>query len=210
MEQALRAGGALRVVGMDEVGVGSWCGAVVAAAVLLPSELTELEGVRDSKALSPAQRERAFKVIRSTAVRVGIGAASVAEIDQLNIYEATHLAMRRALAKIGGHDHVLLDGNPIRGFEQHIGPYTAVVGGDAKSLSIAAASVVAKVTRDRLMARLARCHPQYGWERNAGYGSPQHQQALAEHGVTGFHRRSYAPIRLLLEQAAALERSPLA
>ena len=114
-----------------------------------------IPGVRDSKTLSAVQRERLAPLIRRAAVAVGVGAASVREIDQINIYHATHLAMRRAIARVGGHDHVLVDGNRIAGFEAHVGPYTAIVDGDAKVYSIACASVVAKVVRDRMMSRLA-------------------------------------------------------
>ena len=110
-----------------------------------------IPGVRDSKTLSAAQRERLAPLIRARAVAVGVGAASVREIDQLNIYHATHLAMRRAIARVGGHDHVLVDGNRIVGFEAQVGPYSNIVDGDAKVYSIACASVVAKVVRDRMM-----------------------------------------------------------
>ena len=118
-----------------------------------------IPGVRDSKTLSAAQRERLAPIIRARAVAVGVGAASVREIDQLNIYHATHLAMRRAIARLGGHDHVLVDGNRITGFEAQVGPYTNIVDGDAKVYSIACASVVAKVVRDRMMALLAARYP---------------------------------------------------
>src|ERR671910_1444922 len=151
-----------RVVGVDEVGVAPTCGAVVAAAVIMRPGCHRISGVRDSKTLSPGQRERLAPVIRKRAVAVGVGAASVAEIDRLNIYHATHLAMRRAVARVGEYDHVLIDGNRITGFENHVGPYTAIVDGDAKVYTIACASVVAKVVRDRMMALLAVRYPGYG------------------------------------------------
>ena len=122
--------------------------------------------------------------MRRRALAVGVGAASVAEIDRLNIYHATHLAMRRALLRLGGHDHVLVDGLAIAGFEAEVGPYDAIVDGDAHVYSIACASIVAKVVRDCLMARLAVRHPGYGWERNAGYATAEHRAAMSMLGVT--------------------------
>ncbi len=187
--------GRARVVGVDEVGVAPTCGPVVAAAVVMRPGCRRIPGVRDSKTLSAAQRERLAVVIRRRALAVGVGAASVNEIDRLNIYHATHLAMRRAIAHVGEHDHVLVDGLRIRGFEESVGPYTAIVDGDALCYSIACASVVAKVVRDRLMARLSVRHPGYGWERNAGYHTAEHRAAIRALGVTVFHRRSFAPIQ---------------
>ncbi len=184
-----------RVVGVDEVGVAPTCGPVVAAAVVMPRDCHRIPGVRDSKTLSATQRERLAAIIRRRAVVVGVGAASVDEIDRLNIYHATHLAMRRAIARVGEHDHVLVDGLRIRGFEDEVGPYTAIVDGDALCYSIACASVVAKVVRDRLMERLSARYPGYGWERNAGYATLEHRTAIRALGVTPFHRRSFAPIQ---------------
>src|SRR5215207_2543474 len=158
-ERSLWRSGAARVVGVDEVGVAPTCGAVVAAAVIMRPGCHRIPGVRDSKTLSAAQRERLAPLIRSRAVAVGIGAASVREIDQLNIYHATHLAMRRAIARVRGHEHVLVDGNRIAGFQAAVGPYTNIVDGDARVYSIACASVVAKVIRDRMMAKLAARYP---------------------------------------------------
>jgi ribonuclease HII len=197
-ERALWNEGLTRVVGVDEVGVAPTCGAVVAAAVIMKPGCHRIPGVRDSKTLSAGQRERLAPIIRRRAVAVGVGAASVREIDQLNIYHATKLAMRRAIARIGGHDHVLIDGNRITGFEQHVGPYTAIVDGDAKVYSIACASVVAKVVRDRMMARLAARYPAYGWERNQGYATREHRIAIREHGLTPFHRRSFLALQRTL------------
>src|SRR6478752_7947390 len=147
--------GLTRVAGVDEVGVAPTCGAVVAAAVIMKPGCHRIPGVRDSKTLSMAQRERLAPIIRSRAVAVGVGAASVREIDQLNIYHATHLAMRRAIARSGGHDHVIVDGKRIVGFEAQVGRYSNVIDGDAKVYTVACASVVAKVVRDRMTARLA-------------------------------------------------------
>jgi ribonuclease HII len=145
--------------------------------------------------LSRAQRERLFPLIMRRALAVGIGAASVAEIDRINIYHATNLAMRRAICRVEGREHVLIDGLRVHGLEQHVGSYTAIVRGDAKCYSIAAASIVAKVIRDRLMDRLAMRHPHYGWEHNAGYATLAHRQGIEEHGITPFHRRSFARVK---------------
>src|SRR5215470_14111819 len=204
-ERRLWNDGHARVAGVDEVGVAPTCGAVVAAAVIMKPGCHRIPGVRDSKTLSMAQRERLAPIIRSRAVAVGVGAASVREIDQLNIYHATHLAMRRAIARVGGHDHVLVDGNRIVGFEQMVGPYTAIVDGDAKCYTIACASVVAKVIRDRMMARLAARYPGYGWERNQGYATLEHRTAIRALGLTPFHRRSF----LALQRTLAGDQLPL-
>jgi ribonuclease HII len=165
----------------------------------MPPNCHRIEGVRDSKTLSAAQREALEPQIRRRALAVGVGAASVTEIDRLNIYHATHLAMRRALARIGEHDHVLVDGLRIAGFEAAVGPYDAIIDGDALVYSIACASIVAKVVRDRLMARLAVRHPGYGWEHNAGYATAEHRAAMASLGITAFHRRSFITTRRALE-----------
>ncbi len=189
--------GLLRIAGVDEVGVAPTCGAVVAAAVIMPPYCKRIPGVRDSKTMSALQRERLAPVIRRRAVAVGVGAASVADIDQLNIYHATHLAMRRAIARLGGHDHVLVDGLHIAGFEAQVGPYTAIVDGDALVYSIACASVVAKTVRDRMMAKLAVRYPQYGWERNAGYATLEHRTAIRQFGLTPHHRSSWQALQVL-------------
>ncbi len=188
------------VVGVDEVGRGPLAGPVLAAACLftdgLPDEVAVL--VDDSKKLSHARRERAYAAFRPHA-RIALGAASVAEIDRLNILGATHLAMARAVARLGiGPCHLLIDGNrapPARLLPRGCRA-TAVVGGDGRSLSIAAASIYAKIVRDRLMQRLAIRHPAYGWARNAGYGTEEHRMAIARVGVTRHHRMSFRPLRL--------------
>jgi ribonuclease HII len=190
--------GAIRVVGVDEVGVAPTCGAVVAAAVIMRPHARRIPGVRDSKTLSALQRERLAPLIRRRAVAIGVGAASVREIDTINIYHATHLAMRRAIGRLGGHDHVLVDGNRIAGFEAAVGPYTAIVDGDARCYSIACASVVAKVIRDRMMALLAARYPGYGWERNQGYATREHRDAIRRLGLTPFHRRSFLALQRTL------------
>ena len=197
-ERRLWNEGLVRIAGVDEVGVAPTCGAVVAAAVIMKPGCHRIPGVRDSKTLSMAQRERLAPIIRKRAVAIGVGAASVTEIDRLNIYHATHLAMRRAIARVGGHEHVLVDGNRIAGFEAQVGPYTNIVDGDAKVYSIACASVVAKVVRDRMMAKLAVRYPGYGWEHNQGYATRDHRAAIREFGLTPFHRRSFLALQRTL------------
>ncbi|MEO5918914.1 MAG: ribonuclease HII [Candidatus Limnocylindrales bacterium] len=198
IERPFWQAGVRRIAGVDEVGVAPTCGAVVAAAVIVRPNSRRIPGVRDSKTLSAAQRERLAPEIRRRAIAVGLGAASVGEIDRLNIYHATHLAMRRAIARLGGHDHVLVDGNRIAGFEAQVGPYTAIIDGDAQSYSIACASVVAKVVRDRMMAMLAVRYPGYGWERNQGYATLEHRQAIRRLGLTPFHRLSFLALQRTL------------
>jgi ribonuclease HII len=197
-ERRLWNAGLTRVVGVDEVGVAPTCGPVVAAAVIMAPGCHRIPGVRDSKTLSMAQRDRLAPVIRRRAVAIGVGAASVREIDQLNIYHATHLAMRRAIARVGGHEHVLVDGNRIVGFEAQVGPYSNIVDGDAKVYSIACASVVAKVVRDRLMTMLSARYPGYGWEHNQGYATADHRAAIRAMGLTPFHRRSFLALQRTL------------
>ena len=179
--------------------MGALCAPVVAAAVLVRPHCHKIRGVRDSKTLSARQREAVVGQIKRRVVAWGVGAASVAEIERLNIYHAAHLAMRRALRRNDGYEHVLVDGRKITGFEQHVGPYTAIVDGDASSYAIACASIIAKVTRDRLMSRLAVRYPGYGWEHNAGYTTRDHVAALRDLGLTVHHRRTYARIRAMLD-----------
>jgi ribonuclease HII len=182
-----------RVVGVDEAGRGPLAGPVIAAAVLLP-EGCRVKGAADSKALSRIVRERLFPEIRRSALAVGIGAASVREIDALNILQATSLAMDRALRALRiSPDHVVVDGLPVPNVSW---AHEAIVGGDAKVHSVACASIVAKVIRDQLMRRLARRHPAYGWDRNMGYGTAEHLQILREEGPTPHHRRSFRGTQL--------------
>ena len=182
-----------RVAGVDEAGRGPLAGPVVAAAVIF-SGAAAPPGIDDSKKLRPAAREALFAAIMESA-EVGIGQASVAEIDRLNILQATFLAMRRALAALAPPPgHALIDGNRLPpGLPC---PATTIVKGDSHSLSIAAASIIAKVTRDRLMLDLAAAHPGYGWERNMGYGTAAHLSGLARLGPTPHHRLSFAPVRV--------------
>lgn len=195
VERAHWGEGRTCIVGADAVGVACLSGPVLAAAVVMPPYARRIPGVRDSKQLSRAQRERLAPLIRRRAVAIGLGAASVAEIDRLNIYHATNLAMRRAICRVREREHVLIDGLRVHRFEDQVGPYTALVKGDARCYSIAAASIVAKVVRDRLMDRLATRYPHYGWEHNAGYATLDHRRGIESHGITPFHRRSFARVR---------------
>ncbi|MBP6735947.1 MAG: ribonuclease HII [Rhodobacteraceae bacterium] len=188
--------GLFPVCGVDEVGRGPLAGPVTAAAVILdPARIPQ--GLADSKTLTAARRERLFDQIAACA-RVSIAHATVQEIDALNILRASHLAMERAVAGLGPVAHALIDGNLIPAGLK--GRAEAIVKGDAKCLSIAAASIMAKVTRDRLMVDLAQQHPGYGWEGNAGYPTKAHLQALLDLGVTPWHRRSFAPVHKILYQ----------
>jgi ribonuclease HII len=181
------------VAGVDEAGCAPLAGPVVAAAVILDRAKFP-RGIDDSKVLPAAAREAICARLYKVAV-IGVGMASVEEIDQLNIYWARMLAMSRAVDALGlDPAMVLVDGNRCPRWER---PSVAIVDGDAKCRSIAAASIVAKVTRDRIMKDHARAHPGYGWERNMGYPTPEHQRALRELGPTPLHRRSFAPVRQL-------------
>lgn len=191
------ATGFARVAGIDEVGRGPLAGPVTAAAVILnPDDIPA--GLNDSKKLTAARREVLFEEIMARAT-VCVAHASVAEIDALNILRASHLAMERAVAGLAiAPDHLLIDGNLIpRGLV--IGA-TAIIKGDTKSLSIAAASIGAKVTRDRLMCDLDAQFPGYGWAENAGYPTKHHLSALLNLGVTPWHRRSFKPVHNILYQ----------
>ena len=182
------------VAGVDEAGRGPWAGPVVAAAVILdPARIPS--GIADSKVLMPEEREAIFPRIMATA-HVGIGIADVFRIDRDNILNATLWAMAEAVAALKERPGlVLIDGNRAPRLAV---PARTIVKGDSRCLSIAAASIVAKVTRDRLMVELGRAFPDYGFERHKGYGTPEHQAALARHGVTEHHRRSFKPVQLAL------------
>jgi ribonuclease HII len=198
LEQSLWCAGIREVVGVDEAGMGPIAGPVVAAAVRLNPKTPMIHGIRDSKTLSAERREYFLAEIFASAAAVGVGAASVDEIGRFNVRRASHLAMARALRRVGQYDHVLIDGNPIR--DVALGSHTTIVDGDATSYSIACASVVAKVWRDQLMVKLSLFCPGYGWERNAGYATEQHLVALRTHGLTPYHRRDYAPVRDYLQE----------
>ena len=201
MERELRDARGPLLAGVDEVGRGPLAGPVLACAIVMPPDARAIRGVDDSKELTGPEREKLARRIRERAMGIGIGAASVREIDRINIYHASVLAIRRAIRRLPVRpDHVLIDGNPIRSLGVE---HTAVVGGDACCHSIACASIVAKVTRDRLMRALARRHPHYHWETNVGYGTADHHAGLASHGITPHHRRSFSPVQLALALAVA-------
>lgn len=198
IERDLRVEKGPLLAGVDEVGRGPIAGPVVACAVIMPAETRAIAGVDDSKRLTHDQRVRLAVKIRERAVAFSLGAASVREIDRINIYQASVLAMRRALDRLEVRpDHVVIDGRPMRTLPI---PHTAVVHGDARCFSIACASILAKVTRDLLMTRLAVRYPQYIWDHNAGYTTREHVAGLTSHGITPHHRRSFCRISdLLLE-----------
>src|SRR3954463_8052454 len=198
IERDLRRDKGPLLAGVDEVGRGPIAGPVVPCAVIMPPDTRAIAGVDDSKRLTHEQRVRLAAKIRERAVAFALGAASVREIDTINIYQASVLAMRRALERLKvAPDHVVIDGRRMRTLPI---PHTAVVHGDARCFSIACASIVAKVTRDLLMTRLAKRYPHYIWEHNAGYTTRAHVTGLTLHGITPHHRRSFCRISdLLLE-----------
>ncbi len=194
-ESALWAQGRKSVAGLDEVGRGPLAGPVVAAAVVFAPGQLSIEHLRDSKLMTAAGRERVAREVRSQALAWTVAAASVREIDRVNIRRATALAMRRALARLPiVPDYVLLDGRPL----PEIGrAHEAVVGGDRACQSIAAAAVLAKCVRDRLMVLLAQRYPAFGWEENKGYATRAHLDALERDGPTPHHRTSFSPVAQL-------------
>jgi ribonuclease HII len=200
LELSLLAGGFEIIAGIDEAGRGALAGPVVAAAVALPlreSGLARtLQGVQDSKVLTPSARQRAFSAIQSAALGLAVGSASNIEVDRLGLLPATRLAMNRALEKLEPQPlHLLLDYMLLPEDER---PQTSQAKADAKSLSVAAASIIAKVTRDSLMVESDQQFPEYGFARHKGYGTSQHRQALAQLGPCALHRRSFAPVAAAL------------
>jgi ribonuclease HII len=189
-----------RVAGVDEAGCGPLAGPVVAAAAILPSRWMEtglpagLAGLNDSKQLTEAQREKYFQFItRCGEIEFGIAEIDAAVIDEINILQATHRAMNGALAQLNASPpHALVDGRPVKTLRV---PQTAIVKGDARSCSIAAASVLAKVTRDRLMREFHAQFPEYGFAEHKGYGTARHLAAIAKHGACAIHRKSFAPLK---------------
>ena len=204
-EQALWARGLRAVAGLDEAGRGAWAGPVVAGAVVLPPErddlLAALDGVRDSKLCSARQREALYPVVLEVAAAAGVGVASAREVEALNVVGATRLAMARALEALAAQAPTLL----IRGATLRLPavhpPQHSFKEGEKVSLSIAAASILAKVTRDRLLVELDAQYPGYGFAQHKGYGTAYHQQMLARHGPCDIHRRTYTPIRASLFDA---------
>jgi ribonuclease HII len=195
IERDLRTEHGPLIAGVDEVGRGPLAGPVVACAVVMPPERRAMPGINDSKQLSAKQREKVVGKILANAIGIGIGAASVREIDRFNILQASVLAMRRALRRLPvTPNHVVVDGRALRTLEI---THTAVIHGDARCYSIACASIVAKITRDRVMCALASRYPVYRWEDNVGYSTAFHLRSIAEHGITPHHRRSFLPVRQL-------------
>ena len=198
LETKLRISEKEIIAGIDEVGRGPWAGPVTACAVILdPNNIPD--GLNDSKVLTAKRREQLFDLIMDSA-QVSCVHVEVTEIDQVNILQATFRAMERAVSHLPIPNHILVDGNKLP--PNLPSQATAIVKGDAKSVSIAAASIIAKVTRDRLMSDLSEAYPGYGWEKNAGYGTKMHQLGLLNHGVTPHHRRSFKPIHNILYSAS--------
>ncbi|MDQ2854298.1 MAG: ribonuclease HII [Chloroflexota bacterium] len=194
-ERELRLAGFRSIAGIDEVGRGSLAGPVVAAAVILPDR-HRIKGLRDSKVLVRSRREALYEQILDRADAVGVGCMEVEVIDRVNILQATKLAMQEALGHLSRPpDHLVIDALSLREVDL---PQRPIIDGDAISASIAAASIVAKVTRDRICAELDARYPAYGFARNKGYGTPFHVKALLREGPCEWHRRSFAPLRLML------------
>jgi len=190
-EKQAWANGYTRVAGVDEVGCGPLAGPVVAAAVVLPEDF-DPKGIRDSKAMTPKARDIAYDRIIAEAVGFGVGIVGPETIDEINILQATHAAMRAALSKLSAaFDFILVDGRPVRNLP---GESLAIVKGDSLSVSIGAASIVAKVTRDRMMVELDREFPQYGFAGHKGYGSAEHIAAIEKYGPCPHHRKSFGRV----------------
>jgi ribonuclease HII len=187
-EERLRIEGSTLIAGIDEVGRGALAGPVVAAAVVLP-EKPFIDGVRDSKKLSPAKREKIFAVIHSIAIAIGVGIVDAKVIDKINILQATYLAMRQAVSQLSFiPDYLLIDGFQVPEIKI---PQLPLLKGDSRSISIAAASIIAKITRDRIMIEEGSAHPCYGFLRHKGYGTKEHYKAIAKYGPCSIHRQSF-------------------
>ncbi|WP_242144534.1 MULTISPECIES: ribonuclease HII [unclassified Bacillus cereus group] len=194
-ENALRKQGISYIAGIDEVGRGPLAGPVVTAAVILPEEFY-IPGLNDSKKLSEAKRELFYDEIKEKAIAIGIGIVSPQVIDEINIYQATKQAMLDAVANLSyAPEHLLIDAMKL---PTSI-PQTSIVKGDAKSISISAASIIAKVTRDRMMKELGKTYPEYGFEKHMGYGTKQHLEAIETYGVLEEHRKTFAPIKDMIK-----------
>jgi len=194
--------GCTPVCGVDEVGRGPWAGPMVAGAAILDAE-HGIEGIADSKALSRDERERISALLHQRAI-IGIGIVEVSELDRIGLTAANDLAMVRAVDNLSERPaYALVDGR--RAPKGLNCPCRAIIKGDASSLSIAAASIAAKVARDRIMTQLAQAFPHYGWETNAGYGTAAHREGLEQHGVTPHHRRSFEPIAEILLKEQRIE-----
>lgn len=189
-ENELYDKGVTYIGGVDEVGRGPLVGSVVAACVILPKNFV-LDGLTDSKKLSEKKRDEFYKIINEKAISIGVGIVSEKVIDEVNIYEATKIAMKEAISNLKVKpDHVLIDAMPL-----DIGiPTTSIIKGDAKSITIAAASVIAKVTRDKMMYELDKIYPMYDFAHNKGYGTKKHIEAIREYGICKYHRLSFKPV----------------
>ncbi len=189
-EKELYAKGLNLIGGVDEVGRGPLIGSVVAACVVLPKDFV-LEGLTDSKKLSEKKRNLFYDIIREKAIAVGIGVVDEKKIDEVNIYEATKIAMKEAIKNTNIElEHVLIDAMPL---DINV-PTTSIIKGDAKSISIAAASVIAKVTRDKMMYELDKKYPMYDLKNNKGYGTKKHLEAIEKYGITKYHRLTFKPV----------------
>ena len=185
------------IAGVDEAGRGPWAGPVVAAAVILPKD-ARIEGLNDSKKLTSSKREKLFVEIAHKALAVGVGVIGHEVIDEVNILEATYLAMKAAIKGLSSvPELVLVDGWPIPGLRLR---QSAIIAGDGKSAAIAAASIIAKVTRDRMMTELSAKYPQYDFHRHKGYGTKEHRSALERYGPCPIHRKSFAPVMEAMEK----------
>ncbi|MBU4128512.1 ribonuclease HII [bacterium] len=192
-ERRMKKKGYQLIAGVDEVGRGSLAGPVVACALILPTKC-RIPGLNDSKKLTPKKREELYPLIKRKALAIGLGRVGERKIDGINILKATHLAMKRAISHLGTRpDLLLVDGFKIPGVEI---PQEAIIRGDEKSASIAAASIIAKVTRDRLMVRCHKRHPEYGFHRHKGYGTERHIKALKRNGPSRIHRRTFSGVRI--------------
>ena len=193
-ENELRKNGINTIAGVDEVGRGPLIGSVVAACVVLPKNFI-LEGLTDSKKLSEKKRNEYYNVIKENALAIGVGIVDEKTIDKVNIYEATKIAMKKAIEEANDQikiEHVLIDAMPLDIEIEN----TSIIKGDAKSISIAAASVIAKVTRDKMMYDLDKIYPMYDLKNNKGYGTKKHIEAIKQYGITKYHRLSYNPVPL--------------
>jgi len=190
-ERLAREQGHRLIAGIDEAGRGPLAGPVVAAAVILPPD-KDVEGVFDSKQLTAEQRDVCFDLIQSVAEYIGVGIIGHKEIDRINILQATYRAMHMAVRNLGARpDLCLVDGLPIKSFRYR---HESIVDGDCKSISIAAASIIAKVTRDRIMREYDKKYPKYGFANHKGYSTPEHRECLLKHGPCAIHRKSFAPV----------------
>lgn len=195
-ERKLIQDGITLIGGIDEVGRGPLVGPVVAACVILPVNY-QLEGLTDSKKLSEKKREKFYEVLKKEAMAIGVGIVSEEEIDTINIYEATKVAMKQAVSNLNiTPEHLLIDAMKL---DTGI-PSTSIIKGDSKSLSIAAASVIAKVTRDRMLISLDAMYPMYDFKHNKGYPTKKHLEAIEKYGIIKEHRKSYAPVKNYLER----------